>query len=448
MEFLDKLVLPQSLEHITLLHFLSVVVLSLFLPYLGLVLGGTTISVYFRKKWLKEKNLFYLMYSKDILELCTINGSASLALGVAPVLAIIMTYAQLLHTLNYDAVSYFVYAFVLLTGSFILVNAFRNSFNIYNIFRSIKPVVQEGATPDVTEDIEKLNKSSENVFNFTGRWGMLGVYIGSHYFIAAMVNALEATSAKTTEGFLAGFFTLPVLVKWLYFVATSFALSGALVLFSFFYWENGRKGSEEYLSFVKKQALGTTFIFSALQPLFIVLGTIFLPANALSLVVFLGVAAALVLLFIIYHLLYTIAKTNNLESAGWVFILFVMVTFFVTISEQTAFSNATSKHSQLLAMDFEKAVKELEKEAGGAGAISGQEIYNTRCASCHKFDQKVVGPPYNLTLPKYEGKEDALVAFIKNPTKVDPAYPPMPNPGLKPAEARAVAKYILATYKK
>ena len=50
-------------------------------------------------------------------------------------------------------------------------------------------------------------------------------------------------------------------------------------------------------------------------------------------------------------------------------------------------------------------------------------------------------------LPKYDGKEAQLVAFIRNPGKIDSAYPPMPNPGLKPEEAEAVVKYMFEAYK-
>jgi cytochrome c len=46
-------------------------------------------------------------------------------------------------------------------------------------------------------------------------------------------------------------------------------------------------------------------------------------------------------------------------------------------------------------------------------------------------------------MPKYQGKKDALVAFILNPVKVNPAYPPMPNQGLRPAEAESIATYLL-----
>jgi cytochrome c len=87
------------------------------------------------------------------------------------------------------------------------------------------------------------------------------------------------------------------------------------------------------------------------------------------------------------------------------------------------------------------------KGDGKTVQVNAEEIYQVKCASCHKWDQKLVGPPHNEVLPKYVGKEQQLVAFIRNPVKVDPAYPPMPNPGLRPNEAEAVANYLLETYK-
>ena len=56
-----------------------------------------------------------------------------------------------------------------------------------------------------------------------------------------------------------------------------------------------------------------------------------------------------------------------------------------------------------------------------------------------------MGPPLASVLGKYN--LESLKAFIANPTKVDPAYPPMPNPGLSPAQIAAVAQYELDHYK-
>ncbi len=52
MEFLDKLVLPQSAEHIQLLHYLLTMILFLFLPFIGAIFGGSALSLYYRRKGL------------------------------------------------------------------------------------------------------------------------------------------------------------------------------------------------------------------------------------------------------------------------------------------------------------------------------------------------------------------------------------------------------------
>ena len=59
-----------------------------------------------------------------------------------------------------------------------------------------------------------------------------------------------------------------------------------------------------------------------------------------------------------------------------------------------------------------------------------------------------MGPPHNEVVPKYFGKEKKSIAFIRNPNKVDPNYPSMPNPGLRPNKAKAVVDYVLEQVKK
>ncbi len=93
-------------------------------------------------------------------------------------------------------------------------------------------------------------------------------------------------------------------------------------------------------------------------------------------------------------------------------------------------------------------IEQSRTERGGAVASIqiGQEIYNTKCVACHRFDSRVVGPPYNSVLPKYEGKLDELKKFILNPVKVNPDYIAMPNQGLKPHEAESVAMFLMKEY--
>jgi hypothetical protein len=58
----------------------------------------------------------------------------------------------------------------------------------------------------------------------------------------------------------------------------------------------------------------------------------------------------------------------------------------------------------------------------------------------------LVGPPYNDVLPKYVDDLEGMTEFVLNPSRVNTDYPAMPNQGLRRAEARAVAAYLLSRY--
>jgi len=126
-------------------------------------------------------------------------------------------------------------------------------------------------------------------------------------------------------------------------------------------------------------------------------------------------------------------------------LLFMVLT--IIISDQLVISNSTKVSSAILAVQYEEILADLKGE-GGPVELSGEEIYEIRCVACHKFDVKLVGPPHNEVVPKYFGNENQLTAYIRNPSKIDPNYPPMPNPGLRPREAKAVADYVLEQVKK
>lgn len=69
MEFLDKLVLPQSAEHIQLLHYMSMLVLFIFIPFISVVFGGTFLSYFFRNRFKKSGNKLFLRFAKDSVQL-------------------------------------------------------------------------------------------------------------------------------------------------------------------------------------------------------------------------------------------------------------------------------------------------------------------------------------------------------------------------------------------
>jgi cytochrome c len=77
----------------------------------------------------------------------------------------------------------------------------------------------------------------------------------------------------------------------------------------------------------------------------------------------------------------------------------------------------------------------------------GKSVFETVCAVCHRFDSRLVGPPFNEVVPKYKGNLEGLKRFIRNPVKVNPGYPAMPKHALKDEEIDAVARYLLEKVK-
>jgi cytochrome c551/c552 len=86
----------------------------------------------------------------------------------------------------------------------------------------------------------------------------------------------------------------------------------------------------------------------------------------------------------------------------------------------------------------------IEVAAAPAGKLAaGKAVFDRVCHLCHRFDAKVVGPPFNSVIPKYRSDPKALKAFIRNPVKKDPKYPVMPKPAVNETEIDAVAAYLL-----
>ncbi len=75
--------------------------------------------------------------------------------------------------------------------------------------------------------------------------------------------------------------------------------------------------------------------------------------------------------------------------------------------------------------------------------VDGEALFNRKCTICHRFDQRLVGPPLDSVLPKYRGDRQKLQAFLRKPSKIDPDYPAMPNLNLTEQETAALAEFLL-----
>ena len=452
MNLLDKLVIPLSPEHITLLHYISILIFSLFVPFISVVLGGTFLSIRMKSKGLKDNNSMLVHFSREVIETLTINKSMGIMLGIFTLLTSILIYLQLFHGDNLISVNYLAWSFVFVTIGLILVYTYRYSSAFSDLFSSI----QDYRTDDenIKEELERYDENSRKLSFKAGRFGLAFLIIGLWFFVAGVTLAFFPSewSDKNTFSVL---FSWEVISRFITFLLTASAFTGAALLFAYFYWDGGKQNlSDHHKLLAKKTGIWLTAVPAVILPLFILIDLTTFPDGSLSGAVFTFSSIALFLLFLGYHYLYVLYKNmNSVEAKSvsryslYIFLTVLFTIFSTIITDQTAMGNANKQQTFALAQNFDAVMTKLT-EGNKPKAISGEEIYKNICSACHSFDHKVVGPPYKLTLPKYHDDVDKLVKFILNPTQNNPGYPPMPNPGLHPDQAKAVATYILKEVKK
>lgn len=440
MEFLDKLVLPQSAEHLQLLHYLLMLILFLFIPFAGLLFGGTILSLRYKNKARKLGDENYFRFAKDIMEFVTISKSVGFILGIIPLVTALLIYAQLLHGSKISNLDFVVLSLACVFVSLVFIYSYRYSLSFNRIFGKIKNINLKDE--DVSGEIDKFSSESFHISNTAGKYGAIFLFAGLWFFITALTIPIFYNNWNVS-GFFESIFNLNVLSRLLFYILFSFTLTGGIILFRIFNLERKNYDSnDEYYKFVKLKSQKISFTAGILLPVFMFFNLLGIPSTEFSGAVFTYLVISILFLFLGYHFLYMLNKSFSSAFTSLLFVVLIFSLGSYIVSEQIVMKNSTKIQSAVLSANFEKYLAELKGEGAGT-QINGAEIYKTRCESCHMWDKKLVGPPHDEVLPKYAGKEAQLVAFIRNPVKVNPEYPPMPNPGLKPNEAEAVAKFLL-----
>jgi cytochrome c len=233
-------------------------------------------------------------------------------------------------------------------------------------------------------------------------------------------------------------------VKSIEVLLMSVGITGIGMLFFTFAWEQRKEHSAEYTALARKLGIRLSTIGLLTIPLLVLFHIASISDSALSGSVYSLAGTAVILFFIAAHFIYGYHRSAQSAALTAGFALFLFASSLLVIGDTAAIGSAARTHIALLASNHEKAMEELKSKYGVvAVTFTGEDIYDAKCSACHLFDQKKVGPPYTETIPKYQGKKADLVSYILNPVQKNTAYPPMPNQGLRPAEADSIASYIL-----
>lgn len=448
MEFLDKIVLHQSAHHMELIKYLLILTHFLFIGYTGLLLGSVLISYFFKKRYDKTKDEKYYMNIKKFIDLATFNKGASFTFAIIPILSAMFGYSQLLHLSNINFAFYFIWSALFLFIALIFIYSFKYSVHLRDIFSlTEKSNVQ---LDNLKSEIEHYKSSTNLLYAKSGLYGLLLLLVSVYFYSIASQLAVNLNNWNPNRSFITELFSINSLTYFLLFINISFIITSIIVLYKYFRNNSTEKfETEEVKDYLKNFSLKLLLSFSAILPLIIILNVFSKPVLSFSFDYFGGTVLFILLILFIISFTYLMIKENHLKFITTILLLFSISLFVFVNNEQSSFDTSTKSHFAFLSNEYDVYEKNLKESAGLIKvAINGADIYNGKCIACHQFDKKVVGPPYNTVIPKYEGKKDQLVKFILNPVKVNPEYPSMPNQGLKPNEAKAVADFLLSNYKK
>ncbi len=456
MNFLSRLAIPESVEHLALLKYLLVIVSLIFVTYSSIALIASTLSAFFNSRVRKEeargessKSGMTLRLAGDLADLAAPGKGAIAALAMIPLLTIVLIYAQLLRGLDIGVTTYMLVATIIYAVGFFSIYYYKRSFHLDSVlstFQRLAASKPSDVSVDVAAEVDKMERGAVSTRRTAGRRGAILLWIATWMFVGTTRLALNS-EAWHQSSFLSVMFSGSTFWSLLNYAVSALLITSAAVLFFFFTFENGIAiaASEDYKSYVKRFALPAGIVTVALEPLMIFLEIRNLPQTGLSNATFaiagLGMFVALLVLIMFYNM----SKYSAVNLGGYTFVGVILLVFVWAAKDEIAFNYATRVQDQNLGVRYEAMLESLG-EGKPQPVMSGEDIYNSRCSACHRFDRKLVGPPYFMTLPHFVGKMDSLEDFISNPYQAVAGYPPMPNQGLKPQEVKNVAEYIMGVY--
>ncbi|MFA6457671.1 MAG: cytochrome c [Bacteroidota bacterium] len=440
MDFLKQIAFPQSEAHIGVLHFVMNVIYILLLPFLSYLFGALLLSLYHNRKGRKGNNAHSIRFSRDVVRHILPNKSILLLFGVVPFMALTFAYAQLLQGTSTISVSILTWGLFMLAAGSAFASSYSSALTLGGLLDSVG---------QKNEEVETVRTQMSETRRTSGKYAFIFISLAMYCLIAGTTLAAKPQQWSTVSNAVEMLFSLDVVVRLIQFILVSLTIASLGTVYFIFSWQGGdHHVTTEYADYVKSSTLPVGLLSLLALPVFVVLNIVLLPVPALNGLVFLSAFLVIFFIFMASHSVYGMMKDFTLRHTGNAFYLFILSLVFVVIQLTSSLSVSTQQQSALLAYRYTIYHEEILAKMGiNVSVVTGADIFNAKCSACHEFGAKKVGPAYKDVLPKYENDRTKLLSFVLNPQKMNPAFPPMPNQGLKPAEADSIAAYIMMMYK-
>jgi cytochrome c len=430
MNFLDKLILPESFATLNLLSSLLLLGRIFFLAYSAVIFAGTVLSVLNinnRTKSHSKNNL-----ASEFINLGASNNLIPIGFGIVPFLSIVLIVAQMLHQTQTFIIQYLIISFAFYVTSLIFLYAYRMIINKNTNYTSVY---------NPTESIESSSNNSQiGVFPIIIGWISAILMFVALVMFTAVFSGLEDSitwdAKKSLIELFLSFNAIIHILKYLFF-----ALSFTAIFMIYKMKLNQRNENSAYI-YNQSIALKGWIAFLILT----FINIFSFPAKSLTIsIVNLTLLTAFIMIVQIQFIIDNAVRFDYKRS-GYVFFFALILFSMINIIDHSTFARASNNQINILSENYEKIEAEFNKTLNVGAKADGKELYTTKCMSCHRFDQRLVGPPHKLILQKYANNKEAMIQFILKPVKVDPTYPDMPQQGLTPSEVKAVVEYMLKEY--
>ena len=443
MEFLKDIAIPQSLEHFRLLVLITTLSSLVFIPYLGFVTGSSLLSLLYHRRGRRDHNVVFIRFGHELIDRALFNKSLIIFLAILPGLSLVFAYAQILQGTQSMGASLAGFGFLSLLGGMVLLYSYKYMFRVQVILGSYEQLLQNQPNDQSKKALAAYQESNTQAHLRSGRYGIFFLCL-SIILYAAAVSVTANPRAWDTDSIFSLAISPDIVLKIIEIIFLSIGITGIGILFFSFAWGNRIEYTEEYSSLVKKLGVRLSVVGLLGLPASVLLNIAVISDEALSGSIYVFASAAIIFLFLSAHFMYGYSRSPRPIALTVGFAMFLFAAGLFVIGDNLALGTATRRQAALLANIHDKSMEELKTTLGMVTvSFTGEGIYTARCESCHLFDKKKVGPPYFETIPKYQGKKTELISFILHPTKKNPDYPPMQNPGLQQTEADSIASYIL-----
>ncbi len=433
MEFLKDFAIPQSLEHFHLLVLVATLSSLVFIPYLGFVVGSSLLSLWYNHRGHRDDNVIFLQFAHDLIDRALFNKSLIIFLSILPGLSLVFVYAQILQGTQSPGASLAGFGFLFLIAGMALLYSHKYTFRVQEFLGSYQQLLKKQPHGQSNKAVIAYQESNTQAHIRSGRYGIIFLCASFALYAAANSTALNPLN-RDLDSIFPVIVSLNVWLKIIELLFLSIGTTGIGILFFSFVWEKRKDHGEDYSVLAKMLGIRLSVVGLIALPASVLLNVAMMSNEALSGSFYSLAGTAIIFFFLSAHLIYGYHKSLQSVSLAVGFAMFLFATGMLVIGDNLAFGTATRNQVTRLANSHEKSIEDLKATLGVTTvSFTGEGIYNSRCESCHLFDKKKVGPPYFETIPKYQGKKAELVSFILHPTKKNPDYPPMQNPGLRAA---------------